>query len=142
MRLPNQNATRWNSQYLMISKLVEAFEKDPELQNKLRSVKKHGKFSAIELKILKELVFLLQPFDLATKELQGNFETVGGVIPAYLDIKNKLTKSVGISRNSSSSQMLYCKKIAEALLSSLVTRLSYVLNDTYFILGTSFLFNT
>jgi len=142
MRLPNQNATRWNSQYLMISKLVEAFEKDPELQNKLRSVKKYGKFSAIELKILKELVFLLQPFDLATKELQGNFETVGGVIPAYLDIKNKLTKSVGISRNSSSSQMLYCKKIAEALLSSLVTRLSYVLNDTYFILGTSFLFNT
>ena len=41
--------------------------------------------------ILKELIFILQPFDLATKELQGNFETVGGVIPAYLDIKKKKT---------------------------------------------------
>ena len=96
MRLPNQNATRWNSQYLMISKLVEAFEKDPELQNKLRSVMKHGKFTAIEMKILKELIFILQPFDLATKELQGNFETVGGVIPAYLDIKTNYLRVLAI----------------------------------------------
>jgi len=125
--LPNKNATRWNSQYVMLSKLVEAFEKDPSLQGKLRSVQKHGKITAIEMKVLKEIISLLQPFQQATDELQGDYETVGGVIPAFLDIKTKLTQISDINVNSSfPSPIIYCKKFAESLRSSLVSRLSYV----------------
>ena len=79
-----------------------------------------------------------------TNELQGNFETVGGVIPAFIDIRTKLTQNFDGHGGSalasvnprSLSHIVYCKKFAELLRSSLVTRLSYVLSDTYYVLGT------
>ena len=89
------------------------------------------------MKVLKEIISLLQPFQQATDELQGDFETVGGVIPAFLDIKTKLTQISDLTVNGSfPSPIVYCKKIAESLRTSMVSRLSYVLNDTYYVLGT------
>jgi hypothetical protein len=55
LHLQNKNSTMWNSQYLMIKKLVEAFEKGPSLQDTLNATKKLGKLSAYELSVLKEL---------------------------------------------------------------------------------------
>lgn len=40
----------------MLQKLLEAFEKDPYLQDTLNATKKLGKLSAYELSVLKELV--------------------------------------------------------------------------------------
>ncbi|KAK4005800.1 hypothetical protein OUZ56_010924 [Daphnia magna] len=48
-----------------------------------------GELSHHELGVLKELTVLLQPFEDATNDLQGVYETTGNVIPCYLDLLNK-----------------------------------------------------
>ncbi|KZS04125.1 Uncharacterized protein APZ42_032962 [Daphnia magna] len=62
-----KNATRWNSQTI------------------------HH-----ELCVLKELTILLQPFEDATNDLQGDYETTGNVIPCYLDLLNKKKHDVAL----------------------------------------------
>ncbi|KZS07449.1 Uncharacterized protein APZ42_028820 [Daphnia magna] len=76
-----KNATRWNSQLRMIAALLKAIDKDRKLQSKLNATKKWGELSHHELGMLKELTILLQPFEDATNDLQGDYETTGNVIP-------------------------------------------------------------
>ena len=93
-RLPNKNSTRWNSQFLMIKKLVEAFEKAPSLQDTLNATKKLGKLSAYELLVLKEIIALITPFKQATDDFQADFESIGNVIPAFLGLKTALRLTI------------------------------------------------
>jgi hypothetical protein len=127
-RIPAMNNTRWSSQYNMLNKLMEAIEKDPTLQSKLNATKKLNKLTAYEINTLKELVALLKPFKVATDELQGDFETVGNVIPAYL----------GLLMASKHWTSPLTKNVAKALETSLVNRLSYVLNESCYVLGNYF----
>lgn len=90
-KIPVRNQTRWNSQYLMLSKFVEALELDPNLQLKLSAYKKHQKLGALETKMLKELILILEPFKEATDDFQADHESVGNAIPAYLDMRNKMS---------------------------------------------------
>lgn len=127
-RIPAMNNTRWSSQYNMLNKLMKAIEKDPTLQSKLNATKKLNKLTAYEINTLKELVALLKPFKVATDELQGDFETVGNVIPAYL----------GLLMASKHWTSPLTKNVAKALETSLVNRLSYVLNESCYVLGNYF----
>ena len=132
-KLPAMNQTRWNSQFLMITKFLNALDKDSQIQNKLKAFEKHSKMSALEIKVLREVVIILQPFTEATDEFQADYESVGLVIPAYLDMKNKM--SVTDSSCPIAGKIHYCADVADALLTSLETCLSYVLSDTFYVLG-------
>lgn len=141
-----KNATRWNSQLRMIAALLKAIDKDRKLQSKLNATKKWGELSHHELGVLKELTILLQPFEDATNDLQGDYETTGNVIPCYLDLLNKVSVTIKDSNGKLysnpacpfSSQIKYCKPIASVLKESLTRRLSYVLRDTFYVLGNFF----
>jgi hypothetical protein len=41
--------------------------------------------------ILNELIPILEPFQEAAYDLQVDYETLGSVIPAYLDLLNKVS---------------------------------------------------
>lgn len=129
-KLPVANTTRWSSQFRMVLKFQEALEQDPTIQDSLAAFKVHGKFSYRELKIVKELISILQPFQETTDEWQRDSETIGTVIPAYLHMKNTLN---GFVRPG--SLVSICKDFAKALLNSLDRRFEYVLGDTYYVLG-------
>ncbi|KZR96812.1 Uncharacterized protein APZ42_008639, partial [Daphnia magna] len=88
-KIPMLNQTRWSSQYGMIKGSLEAMDKDPNIQSKLNSCAVHGSLTAIQIKSLRELVILLGPFKIAMDAFQKEPETIGLVIPFYLDLVNK-----------------------------------------------------
>lgn len=47
------------------------------------SLKNTEKLEPFEMKIIKELIFMLWMFEEASDDFQDDFETVGNVIPAY-----------------------------------------------------------
>lgn len=132
-KIPMLNQTRWSSQYGMIKASLEAIEKDPNLQSKLNSCAVHGSLTAIQIKCLRELIILLGPFKLATDAFQKEHETIGLVIPFYLDLVNKCSLDPEV--NPDARSIVSCKTVAEALQKSLRARLSYVLNDSLYLIG-------
>jgi len=132
-KLSLANTTRWNSQLKMIIDFLKALEKDPNLPEHLSAFKTHGTFTFHELKILRELVMILQPFQEATDEWQRDFQSVGTVIPAYLHMRNTLA-----SFCRPGSVVAHCKPFAKDLMDSLDRRFEYVLSDTYYLLGIVF----
>ena len=131
-RLSLANVTRWNSQLKMIVDFLRALEKDPNIQEHLSSFKTHGMFSFHEIKILKELVMILQPFQDTTDEWQRDFLSVGTNIPAYIHMRNTQNNFC-----KPGSGIVYCKQFAKSLLESLDRRFEYVLTDTLYLLGIS-----
>ncbi|KZS20677.1 Uncharacterized protein APZ42_012597 [Daphnia magna] len=71
--------------------LIEAFKKNPTLQGKFNATKKYGKLPVTELKTLKELVTVLETFKEATDEFQEDYETVGVVTSAYIDMLTQVS---------------------------------------------------
>ena len=132
-RLPAMNSTRWNSQFLMLSKFLEALDIDPHLMTKLNACKKYGKLNALDLKILKEIVTVLEPFKISTDAFQKDLESLGFVIPAYLDMLNKC--SLDLKVNPDADKLLHCRGLVSVFKSSLESRLSYVMSDVYYLLG-------
>ena len=112
------------------SKTATAFKQDSSLQDKLEACKRHGKLTTTELKILEEIITILQTFIDATDEWQRDSESIGSVIPAYCHMRNTLLDCTRVG-----SKVTTCKKFAKTLLNSLETRLAYVLTDTFYILG-------
>lgn len=133
-RIPSMNATRWNSQYYMLQKLVDALQSDPSLQSRLNAVKKLGRLSNQEVKTLNELVLILEIFEEATNEFQADYETVGTVIPAFLDLKAK-TSLTTVESNGRSIQITSCRNVIRGLNESLVRRFSHVMYDPLYVLG-------
>jgi uncharacterized protein YPO0396 len=123
--------------------VITAFESDPTLQNKLNATKVHGKLTPLELKIIKELLLLLEPFEEATDDFQADYETLGNVIPAYIDMLTKVSltvldangKEVFNLNSPLAGKIQHCKEVAKALKESLEKRLPYVLTETNFVLG-------
>ncbi len=130
-KLSMANTTRWNSQLKMIMDFLKALEKDPNIQEHLSAFKTNGVFTYREVKILKEIVMILQPFQEATDEWQRDFQSVGTVIPAYLHMRNTLSDFI-----RPGSVVVHCKSFAKDLMESLDRRFEYVLTDTYYLLGT------
>ena len=114
----------------MFKATATAFKQDSSLQDKLEACKRHGELTTTELKILEEIITILQPFIDATDEWQRDSESIGSVIPAYCHMRNTLLDCTRVG-----SKVTTCKKFAKTLLNSLETRLAYVLTDTFYILG-------
>lgn len=135
-KIPMLNQTRWSSQYGMIKGSLEAMDKDPNIQSKLNSCAVHGSLTAIQIKSLRELVILLGPFKIAMDAFQKEPETIGLVIPFYLDLVNKCSLDPQVNPDARSINS--CKTVAKALQKSLKTRLNYVLNDSLYLIGKIF----
>lgn len=127
------NLTRWSSQYGMVKHSMEAMERDPNSQSKLYSCTTHGSLSAIQLKCLRELVVLLGPFKNATDAFQEDSETVGLVIPFFLDLLNQCSLDPKV--NPDARLISSCKSVAEALRTSLQKRFTFVLKDSLYVIG-------
>jgi hypothetical protein len=74
--LPAKNATRWNSTFFVLSKFLQAIDKDSTLCSRLNAVKKHGNLTAFQIVVLRELVAILKPFVTASDDFQADFETI------------------------------------------------------------------
>ncbi|KZS07363.1 putative Zinc finger BED domain-containing protein 4 [Daphnia magna] len=144
LHLPAKNATRWNSQYYAIKGLLRIYEIDPLIQTKLNATqdKSHCLTSRM-IAILKELVLILEPFQEATDDLQADYELLGNVIPAYLDLINKVSLTreeddgtvIKNPKSPLAGKIHHCTDLAEALKKSLESRMSFVLQDTFYVLG-------
>lgn len=134
-RLPMMNNTRWNSQYQLIEKLIQAIEICSSLQEKLNACKKHGSLSQNQIKMLKELLLLLGPIKQATDAFQKANETIGLVIPAYLDVSNRVTLDPKLNPDCGSITSKECNTFAEALKTSIVERMDSCLKDYFFVIG-------
>ena len=130
-RIPSKNVTRWNSQFAQLFRIVKALEKQPSIQPTLSAFKKHGSLSVKEMKVIKEVMLILQPFKEAKDAFQKEHESVGVVIPGYQLMVNTMTAL----SNPASVKITHCKDFAKCLLASLETRLSYVLKDIIYLLG-------
>ncbi|KZR97840.1 Uncharacterized protein APZ42_007061 [Daphnia magna] len=144
LHLLAKNVTRWNSQYYSIKGFLRILEIDPLIQTKLNATKeKSNRLTNKMIGILKELVLILEPFQGATDDLQADYETLGNVIPAYLDLLNKVSLSSeeedGTIINNPNcpfaSKIFHCADLVDALKKSLKSRMSYVLQDTYYVSG-------
>lgn len=92
LNLPAKNATRWNSQYYAIKRLIRILEIDSLIQTKQNAKKdKSDRLTTRMIAILNELVLVLEPFEEATDDLKADHETLGSVISAYLDILNNVS---------------------------------------------------
>ncbi|KAK4028157.1 hypothetical protein OUZ56_017417 [Daphnia magna] len=100
-RLVAKNVTRWNSEMYSLTSIIKAFDTDPQLQNRLNATTtKYPKLSPLEIKQLKETVMVLTPFQEATDDFQCDYETIGTVVPAYINLLNQITLTVQSNRGS------------------------------------------
>lgn len=128
-KIPMMNLTRWNSQFSMVKHFLNGIDIDTALQSKLNACKAHGSLSSLQLKCLKEFVTLLEPFKIATDVYQKDTETIGLVIPFYLDLVNQCSLDPRV--NQEAKFITSCKCMAEELSRSLSKRMSWVLKDTF-----------
>lgn len=100
-RLVAKNVTRWNSEMYSLTSIIKAFDTDPQLQNRLNATTtKYPKLSPLEIKQLKETVMVLTPFQEATDDFQCDYEIIGTVVPAYINLLNQITLTVQSNRGS------------------------------------------
>lgn len=147
-RLPQRNATRWNSDLHLLKGLVQLVDSKKAMEsnalNRLNAISKHGHLSASELVVLRELVSILNPFERASDDFQSDKETIGNVIPLYLGLLNMLTLTVRDARtgesipNPHSSLAPIVKKLkgfVQTLHDSLERRFAFVLFDSNYVMG-------
>lgn len=99
--------------------------------------------TAAEIKILKELLLILHPFEEASDDYQADYESIGSVIPAFLDMLNKVTltkesdgETIQNPLSPLAGKISSCKALADSLKESLERRMSHLLKGTYYVLGT------
>ena len=88
-RLLAMNATRWNSQLKMLRRLDEVLQTDPNIQDRLSTT---TKLTAHDIRILRELLQVLLPFEDATDVMQGENTTAGFVLPSVVGIRSRLAE--------------------------------------------------
>ena len=147
-RLPQRNATRWNSDLHLLKGFLQLVDSDKakasNALNRLKAILKHGHVSASKLLLLRELVYILNHFERASDDFQSDKETIGNVIPLYLGLLNMLTLTVRDARtgalipNPRSSLAPIVKKLkvfVQTLHDSLERRFAFVLFDSNYVMG-------
>jgi hypothetical protein len=131
--IPMCNTTRWNSELSMLSGLSAALKKKPSLQDELIAFKKHGKLTKEDLRVVAELIRVLEPFKLATNLFQYDYETVGSVVPAIVDLQNKM--NCFSDPTNPKNPISFCIDFAKDLSISLEKRFAFVFNDQSYLAG-------
>ena len=132
---PVINVTCWNSQHKLLQKLVEALDTDSYLQQKLKACSVHSSLKPSQIKMLKELVLLLEPFKVTTELFQKSAETVGLVIPCIMEMRKRSSCDPILNKQAHLITTKECKVIAATLHSSLVKRMAGYLSENFHILG-------
>ena len=83
-RLLTMNMTWWNSQLKKLRRVDEILKTDPNIQDKLNNT---TKLKAYDIRVLQEVLLLLQPFEDATDVLQGENATAGFLLPSIVGIR-------------------------------------------------------
>lgn len=108
-RVQAQNATRWNSQVIMIRSIWLISE------SKLQDIDYSVKLTAYERKLLKELCEILTPLEEATRLIQQQKHVTASLpIPVTVGLKKKLHSLVS----------MYNNKMVQTLIESISKRLS------------------
>lgn len=131
VQLPMMNNTRWNSQYQLVKKLLQEIVICPSHQEKLNTCKKDGSFYHSQINMLKELFLFL---DQSNKQLMLSINLMRPSDSSFRPILMFQTELLLIrSSNSDSSPIRTkeCKKIAEALKSSIVKRMNECLKGHF-----------
>ncbi|XP_011687394.1 PREDICTED: zinc finger BED domain-containing protein 1-like [Wasmannia auropunctata] len=91
LKLIQEVSTRWSSLYYMLERFV--LLSDPVSSVMLKFKKSPPMLSGFELAILQEVLKLLKPFEVITKEISGQkFVTCSKVIPMIHCLRNQLTE--------------------------------------------------
>ncbi|KAG5892245.1 hypothetical protein JTB14_014615 [Gonioctena quinquepunctata] len=127
LKLIQEVSTRWNSTYAMIKRLIE-IRTELILAINLCPKAPHP-LLAEEYSILEEIVCLLEPFEIATKEISGDkYVTISLIIPLIRGIMDRLDKIDNITTSEGASFL-------EKLKDSVRLRLKPYENRTPVILG-------
>ena len=127
------NVTRWNSELVMFLAFCLALKLKPGLQDQLNAFKKHGKVNREDLKSVKEVTLILESIKEATDEFQKDSETVSSVVPAIVDLTNKM--EVFADPSNPNNKISVCHDFAKALLDSLKKRFAFVFEDRCYLVG-------
>ena len=87
------------------------------------------------MKMLKELVLLLEPLKVTTELFKKSAETVGLVIPCIMEMRKRSSCDPMLNKQAHSITTKECKVIAATLHSSLVKRMAGCLFENFHILG-------
>ena len=120
-----KNDTRWNSQVMMVRRLMELDGSDD-----LNAIvqKKELKFTASDKIALRELVDVLEQFQEASKLVQGEkYASISLALPCYVGLQNHLD-NVNVRVLSS---------LVQTLRNSLETRLSSITSEPLYIIATA-----
>ncbi|XP_069103066.1 zinc finger BED domain-containing protein 4-like [Argopecten irradians] len=119
-RLQAANATRWNSQLIMLRSILKVPEE------KLNKVECRQTLSTYERKLLSELCSILEPFEHATVLVQKESNVSGSLtIPVTLGLEHQLALV----------EVNYSSKMISALKSSIQSRLSHYKTSENYILA-------
>jgi hypothetical protein len=119
--LQSENETRWNSQIIIIRSILSVPEE------KLAKTGASTQLSPYERKLLKELCYILKPFEDATLMVQKYKSVYANlVIPICMDLKHQLNEL---------SVITYNNKMVKTLKLSLDKRLGISMSDDNFLLA-------
>ena len=128
--LIQDQATRWNSSYYMLLRLIE--QKTALLAAGAESACSH-ELRAEQWNLADKVVHLLQPFEEATREASGDYSSASVTIP----IVNSLKRSLIVSTNSTEPGDHGIRGMKRAMLQSLNLRYSDIEKEKVFALSTA-----
>ena len=134
-RLRLENSTRWGSGFLMLERIKKAFVKG------LFNTENYDLYLPVPISIINTYLKILKPIYLLNVNLQRDNSSIGEIIPAVLNIINKLEDIQKVPNISTS-----CKNLCELLISEFKKRFNYELNSEIYqvirlIIFKCFLFN-
>jgi hypothetical protein len=116
------NVTRWNTQFMMIERLLRVVRSSPDVLEDLQStVAREQKLTATELKHLQDLVDVLGAFNHATKILQSQTSSSGTLIPTLCVLWLRLREQK--DKNG------FATKVCTEMLNEMQHRFTRVMND-------------
>jgi hypothetical protein len=128
-RLRLENSTRWGSGFLMLEKIKIAYKK------KLFDQENKDLNCPVPIALVNTYLLILKPCYLFNINLQRNNSSIAEIIPAILNIINKLETISKIPKLSSS-----CQQFCELLIAQFKKRFSYELDSEIYQVIQKYLF--
>ena len=116
-----KNDTRWNSQLMMVMRLLEVDDINGIVS------KKDLHLSLTDKAVLQELVQVFEPFEEPTKLVQGDtYASVCVALPCF----------IGLQKHLETTSIRHLQNLVRILKENLMTRLSAIKSDPIFIIAT------